>query len=348
MINVIKKLICAGSRNSSRTIETNKLLEKIELEMGGEIFESAGGYSAFASAIKQLCQDGRLNAVKNSGVNGLTPALHSKFRIARTANSANTDIYKDEILTLHPAIKKEYYLKNSNEYEKDREYLQRLNTYLQKEGTGKERCTVNERSFEIFNDEKFLDSKGKAFLKKVGLGMELFNCYRTYEAFFYIYLNRNVHGNALIIENKDTFMSLLRAMNSPGSEKHNKNNISLLIYGEGNKIVKSFEFIDELCSDHPVNTVFYYGDIDYPGIDIYQRLKEKFKQHSIVPHQELYIKLMESVHNPPDTRNDAKTDISVFLNYFDKEWSDRIEDILEDRKYIPQEGLSFAKGDFEI
>lgn len=351
MIYIIKELLTAKLNKKTKTFETNRLLESLELRMGGEAFDLAGGYGIFASLIKELCDTGKLSPVKNSGTNGMNPKLYSKYRIADTKASTNPEGYKDELLAMHPMIKKDYYLKNLLSYEADRKYILSLNKCLQTSGVKhwkQYRYTLNERSFEIFKDEKFLDKYGKVLFKKLGMDMEVLNCYRTYEAFFYIFLKPGCGGNALIIENKDTFMSLLHAMNSGNSEQFNKNNINLLIYGEGNKITKSFEFMEELSRQQPLETVFYYGDIDYPGIDIYQRLVKRFPELNILPHKALYCKLMECVDLAPRAKETSKINMDLFLKHFDAETKEKITALLKEGRFIPQEGLSFAKGDFEI
>jgi hypothetical protein len=351
MITLIKTLLTQRAKGSNKTFETNRLLESAEIKIGGESFELAGGYKAFSVAIVELCHRGTLQPIKSSGTNGMTPAIYAKYRFIEEKENIPLELYQKELMTMHPKLKKDYYLKNLNQYELDRGYILSLNNFLQMHESWNSleyRCTLNERSFEIFNDEKFLDSRGGAFLKRLGLEVEDLNCYKTYEAFFYIFLKPGTPRNVLIIENKDTFMSLARAMSSEGNEQRNKNNINLLIYGEGNKITNSFRYMRELCCENVIDTIFYYGDIDYPGLDIFQRLAKGFTDYNIVPHTGLYKGLIKSVGRIPKAKNAAVADISCFLSYFDREWSERIATILESRGYIPQEGLTFAKGEFEI
>lgn len=379
MENHLNRYIEVQEKSKIKTIETRKLLEKIELDLGSERFDLQGGYGFFVIKIERLVRDSRLEAVKNSGKNGMNPPLFNKYRIVSAAQGLGEKDYKNEVLSLHPFIKKEFYLKNMKQYEVDRELVGRLNLFLQKRKQGElsgARYTMNERSFQIFNDEKFLDRHGTGFLKKVGLNLDLLNCYRTYEAFFYLSLDGKRMGNALIIENKDTFMSIVRAWNRKQAsfireqntliqkqdslvekqdslvEKQealiNKNNIVLLIYGEGNKITKSFEFMDELRQDFQIDHFFYYGDLDYPGIDIYQRLAKAFPESVIEPHTGLYQQLIESVETPPAARNESKHVIETFLGFFEQETRIEMIRILTGRQYIPQEGLSFAEGNIEI
>lgn len=351
MIAIISELINEAAKTKFKGIEINKLLEAVELKLGGDRFELAGGYAAFASAIEKLSTIGRLSPVKSNGINYMSPPLYAKYRIIEDIASRDQKDYISEILSLHPMLKKDYYLKHIEHYEADRAYISCLNKYLQTKGIAnlkKCRPTLNERSFELFNDEKFLDKQGKTLLKRLGMDIENLNCYRTFEAFFYIFIESSSEGNILIIENKDSFMSLLRAMNPKDNSTLNRSGIKLLIYGEGNKITKSFEFMEELSREFRTDKVFYFGDIDYPGIDIYQRLRENFPKYNIIPHTILYEQLLNKVDQPPKARNTVKHDIGMFLGYFDKKIAREISTILEGNGYIPQEGLSFADGEFEI
>ena len=53
------------------------------------------------------------------------------------------------------------------------------------------------------------------------------------------------------------------------------------IFGAGKGIIRSFQDFD-LCAEpymkHPKNTIYYFGDLDYEGIGIYENLAEKFSQ----------------------------------------------------------------------
>ena len=63
--------------------------------------------------------------------------------------------------------------------------------------------------------------------------------------------------------------------------------IGTLIYGAGKGIIRSFQDFD-LCAEpymkHPKNTIYYFGDMDYEGIGIYENLAEKFRSRwKIIP-----------------------------------------------------------------
>jgi hypothetical protein len=343
------------NRNESgkKTVETARLLRETELQMGAEVFELKGGYNRFHSIIDEMQKEHKLVSVKVSGTNGRNPFLYNKYRIADVEKNSTekNNIIVNDILAFHPRLKKDYYLKNIRQFENDRDYILKISNYLSSLDVSHAldyRCTLNERSFEIFNDEKLLADKGETVLKRLGLNFEDLNCYRTYEAFFYYFIKKSDINNVLIIENKDTFLSLLKACSSDGSDRRRNRNIHLLVYGEGNKIQNSFRFMEELEQNINMGSVYYFGDLDYAGIDIFQRLKANYAKYNIAPHTGLYRQLMDYVQTPPPARNAKTTEIEEFLKYFCMEDAGRLDKLLKEGKYIPQEGINFARGEFEL
>ena len=83
--------------------------------------------------------------------------------------------------------------------------------------------------------------------------------------------------------------------------------IGTLIYGAGKGIIRSFQDFD-LCAEpymkHPKNTIYYFGDMDYEGIGIYENLAEKFRSRwkiiPFVPAYQAMLCLLYTSH-PGDT-----------------------------------------------
>ena len=125
---------------------------------------------------------------------------------------------------------------------------------------------MNERSFEIWHREKFLD--------------------------------REQGKNILILENKDPFFSMRNYLLNGHTEIFGAE-IGTLIYGAGKGIIRSFQDFD-LCAEpymkHPENTIYYFGDLDYEGIGIYENLAEKFRSRwKIIPFVPAYQAMLETV-----------------------------------------------------
>ena len=169
--------------------------------------------------------------------------------------------------TFSTMISVDYYLAHPDMYEKDRNWVLMLNQYLKKHTDALLTPeSLNERSFEIWHREKFLD--------------------------------REQGKNILILENKDPFFSMRNYLLNGHTEIFGAE-IGTLIYGAGKGIIRSFQDFD-LCAEpymkHPKNTIYYFGDLDYEGIGIYENLAEKFRSRwKIIPFVPAYQAMLETV-----------------------------------------------------
>ena len=169
--------------------------------------------------------------------------------------------------TFSTMISVDYYLAHPDMYEKDRNWVLMLNQYLKKHTDALLTPeSLNERSFEIWHREKFLD--------------------------------REQGKNILILENKDPFFSMRNYLLNGHTEIFGAE-IGTLIYGAGKGIIRSFQDFD-LCAEpymkHPENTIYYFGDMDYEGIGIYENLAEKFRSRwKIIPFVPAYQAMLETV-----------------------------------------------------
>ena len=144
------------------------------------------------------------------------------------------------------------------------EWVLLLNEYLKTKRENLHwQISQNERSFEIWNREKFLlKEEGKKVLKRCGLDVEKLNFYQTAEPLAYYSHTRKTPKNMLILENKDTFYSMRRHL-LEGKKSILGVTIGTLIYGAGKGIFKSFqdfEFCVEPYMKEKKNQIFYFGD----------------------------------------------------------------------------------------
>jgi len=184
MENVVFGIIIGQTR---KVMDIRDILDNTEKHFGSEVFELKGGYGYFVSTVQSLCQKGIIQPVKSSGGNGRNPTLYNKYRILHNVKDSRTDEMMLELQSLHPKLEKGYYYRNPDSYKKDRHYILMLSDYLLGDSSKESlkcRCTMNERSFEIFNNEKFLGDEGKVILRRLGMSLEELNCYKTVEAFF--------------------------------------------------------------------------------------------------------------------------------------------------------------------
>jgi hypothetical protein len=231
-----------------------------------------------------------------------------------------------------------YFKEKKKEYEELKLYLTRVSEFLYHPDN--EVLTVNERSLKLFKDEKFLESmNGKKLLLTIGINLEDLMCEKTYEPFFYYQYKGQVIENILIIENKDTFYSIKKLM-AEGINSWGGTSFQLLIYGEGNKITRSIDFINEL--DIPENSkIYYYGDIDREGITIKHRLHGKIDKE-IQWMNFFYIeswKLRQEIKSK-NKQNWNEEAVLSFIDIFPQQESENVHTFLKNEYFIPQETLN--------
>lgn len=302
--------------------------------------------------VKGLIEKEQLKPVKASPLNGKSPALHLAYWVMEQKKDYSA--LKEELLyKIVPEISIQYYLAHPENYEKDRKWVLCLNTYL-KENKAQLRYTksINERSFEIWSREKFLSrEQGKKILKRCQIRIEDLNVYETTEPLAYYSHTRRTPQNILIVENKDTFFSMRKCLLE---QEQNRQGtilgvpIGTLIYGAGKGIFKTFSDFD-LCVEPYMkaegNVIYYFGDLDYEGIGIYEGFAKMYcDKWEIKPFLEGYyamLKKAEDTEKLPDTKEGQNTNIQeLFFSYFPEETKKKMKEILETGRYIPQEILN--------
>lgn len=330
------------------------------------------GYGEQYEAILCLIREGRIRPVRASGINGKKPALYLEYWIVEQKETEQREALLKELqYEILPSISIDYYQKHPDSYEQDRQWVLLLNRYLKEHGDRLENpVSWNERSFDIWQREKFLKrEQGKKLLKRCGLSVESLNVYETAEPFSYFTATRRTPQNILILENQDTFYSMRRVMlkqlQEEGADLVTGNRkavqrpahilgkeIGTLIYGAGKGIWRSFqefEYSAEPYLKAEGNCFLYFGDLDYEGILIYEKLAADFQcRGEIVPFTEAYMTMLIKSRglSLPKTREGQNKRLSGrFFTYFTEEQKTEMKEILEQGFYIPQEILNYA--DFE-
>lgn len=311
-------------------------------------------YKELYKKVLTLIQHNELKPVKASGKNGKKPALYSEYWIIEEPEDNSK--YIEELSYLFvPMISTHYYLNHIQQYREDRQWLLLLNQYLKTNRNALQiPKSINERSFEIWHREKFLkEEQGKKILKRCGISLEELNLYETTEPLAYYVHTREIPQNMLILENKDTFYSMRKHLLS-GNNRILGTSIGTLIYGAGKGIFRSFQDFS-LCAEPYMrekrNVIYYFGDLDYEGIAIYESLASLFdKECKIKPFAEGYLKMIEKAKEigedqlPTMKEGQNKNIGTYFWDSFGKESADKMQRILQNGRYIPQEIL--AIGDF--
>lgn len=305
-------------------------------------------YTDEAAYIKKLIDTGTLIPIKSAGTNGKTPALPLKYWHITEDKDYTEEI--DEIkYRLSTTIDISYYLKNPDVYRQEREFVLMLSEYLDKHKDRLNTCiSRNERSYDIWKREKFLTKgQGNTILKHCGIDEEKLNFYVSAEPLAYFSGTKKTPQNMLIIENLDTFYSIRQQL-IKGKERILGVNFGTVIYGGGKRIAKAFGDF-EICAEPYMraedNRIYYFGDLDYEGIGIYESLAIRYEDNvKIIPFCAAYEAMLAKsgeLLELPDTKEGQNRNIGQkFFSYFDKAVVSNMKKILENSRYIPQEILS--------
>lgn len=304
-------------------------------------------------------EEGRLEPVKASRLNGKRPALYNRYwLIEEEENEKEKEVLEELTFQLSPLLDTSYYKKNPRHYAEDAEQIRLLSKYLIYNRNALEIPeTINERSFEIFHREKFLDrEKGRGLLARLGMDEKLLHFYETSVPMSYYSHHKETPQNFLIIENKDTFYSMRKHLIEGGRTILGLE-VGTLIYGGGKGIYRSFaDYIQQVepyfgCGE---NRVYYFGDLDYEGILIYENLVKLYlSETEILLFSAAYQRMLkkaeqigfDALPKMKEGQNN-RIDISGFLMKFSAKQQKQIRQIWNDGTYIPQEILN--QGDYGI
>lgn len=303
-------------------------------------------YDELCKLVSKLIEQERLSPVRKSGGNGKKPTLYKKYRILEKVEE-NSELLNEINYKLSPKLSIEYFKSHLDKYKEQRKYILKLNEFIiNKQSLLKKTISMNERAFQIWGREKFLQEEGgKTLVKNLGMELDELNYYDTSEPLAYYSKCKEIPQKILIIENKDTYYTMRRHLISTEG-KILEEDISTLIYGGGKKVSKALKdykiSVENYISDSN-NTILYFGDLDYEGIVIYEGLYKLFSnEYKIMPFINGYEKMIdkamaESICLQKSKEGQNKNICEVFLREFDKEYRKQIEKILEEGLYIPQE-----------
>lgn len=300
---------------------------------------NALSYEQFAQLILSFEDEGILEMVKTKGRNFRTPSLAYTYRIHKQPLKKEFhEQLKQYRLQLHPSINLDpYFGLDPAQWNEDLPYLLLIHDYIESFGLPSYEVPAPERSVELVGDEKWITEKhGKEILERVGL-WEAMKIIPVSDPLMFA-VNPAVLTNTvqkhLIVENKTTFQALADAL--PDVD------FSTLIYGSGNKIIKSIEqFNRQLLIPQAEHLFYYFGDIDRSGIFIWHRLKEKIPVRLAMPFYQACLK-KPSLAGKTNQRIDQVA-IEEFLYYFTKQERAQLQSVLDCGHYYPQEVLKTSE-----
>ncbi len=330
-------------RHLTRYLNGRKRKRVATTEMERLAVAAGSDYWTFHRCIMQLQEEGLLAPVRASGRNGRSPSLFNRYSV-RSETKDYREL-EDEILGLPFNRGVEYYLAHPAQYQEDRWMIGQIRRFLL-EGEAPQ-VTVNERSYQVFRDEKALKSgRAGAVLGRLGLTLGDLNVLHTHEPFVFFDvrgIERAENVLALIVENLDAFISLHRSLQA-GAELPGGLRPGFLIYGEGKKILQSFQFVREIAGlANRDGDYQYFGDLDYEGIGIYNDLSARYSER-IIPWVDGYRALIRLEPDPPAMITEHRPrPLKPFIGFFDPCTVEGIVSVLESGCRIPQEVLNMAR-----
>ncbi|MFP4198606.1 MAG: Wadjet anti-phage system protein JetD domain-containing protein [Halanaerobium sp.] len=281
---------------------------------GASAYQTAGGYQNFYQLLKKLEADFKIRPIKSSDFNQRQPRLKKRWTLIKDEISGWQE---KEILKLSRVLKLNYYLKRpSQQTEELKEKLFSLCNFL---GTKTERewASREERSLELFADEKFLSrAEGKKLLNNLNLSLADLKAQKYNHLFVYWTLDSTQFKNILIMENHSAFIGAKKAL-AAGIDIFSLD-IDTVIYGGGKKIISSFSFLEELLGFDAAEqeleaenfeqksnrkdllaelNIYYAGDLDPEGLAIFTALKDKYPEFKLQLLGEYYQLLLEQADN---------------------------------------------------
>lgn len=338
-------------KNKSFTFESLEVT--LTQMLGYDKFVEDDVYEQLVETLNTLINEGVIKGRVTKGRTAARGGTYKEFSIITQKEELSENDLREIRLSYHPLMQMSFYVSNAGQYKKDYIYLKQIDAFLKNRASyATEQISKNQRSYEIFLDEKFFSSDVcNKILKRISVDEQVFNYYETYEPFFYyscrVQNTEKKYHNALIVENSDTFYSIKRMIQrTKKCFAFADVEIDLLIYGEGNKINRSIEFIEEIEDAFKEVTFYYFGDMDFEGFSIPNKLMKNNPQYKILPASHLYqqsLKKIASFDELGFIKNDQRKyepSHNEFLNLLDASSKENIIAFLSEGKYIPEENLT--------
>ncbi|PUU93277.1 MAG: hypothetical protein CI947_917 [Halanaerobium sp.] len=279
----------------------------IKARLGGATaYQAAGGYQNLYQLLKKMEIEERIRAIKSSEFNQRQPRLKKRWTMLKEEVEGWSD---KDILQLSRQLDLSYFLKRPvQQTEELKQKLFSLADFL-KTKSERESASREERSLELFADEKFLSrTAGKKILSNLNLSLADLKAQQYNHLFVYWAVDPTLINNILIMENHSAFIGAKKAL-AAGIDIFARD-FDTVIYGQGKRIIRSFSFLEELLGLEAVEVktrqrqqrlealnICYAGDLDPEGLAIYVALRNKYPDFKIKLLGEYYQLLVEESDN---------------------------------------------------
>ncbi|AUM63301.1 hypothetical protein C0R09_01335 [Brevibacillus laterosporus] len=344
---LIQKLV--ERQKKSRTKIDIDELEQLFIKQFSSIadYQEAGGYKQlFYPVISEVEQEQYITPMKNNVLNNRFPPLPKTWWLQSKEHRGSWS--EIDMLQVSDLLSLQYYRQHPNSQTQiEWEHIKCVHAFLKNMDMSGE-ITKEERSYQLFGDEKFLGSvEGKAFLSRIKLSLDDLQARNLGEPFTYFVLphvTTQTANNLLILENRSTFHTCNRYFSEYTSFVGFCPDV--VIFGEGDHIVSSLSFLYDIFPRKKYR-IWYAGDIDAAGIGIYCRLRDKYPDESIRLALPLYKAMVDLSWNwvPSERQIKQKEHLQRVIMEFEEEGMVTLVDVVktcwQEEKRVPQEALNF-------
>jgi hypothetical protein len=324
-----------------QSIEDYVIKEKIKDPIR---YQTENGYRHFVQIMGELLEEDMVTPVKKSPLNGRRPSLHTEWWLLPSPiKSQWSDM---QILAVSDFLNLTKYRQHPEwQSEQEWKWIQAIHNFI-KQRNSYNWVTREERAFQLFGEEKFFSHEGSQLLQRLQLSLEDVKAKVYGEPFvFWPASNRDIKKaeTVLIVENLSFFHTCRQLMNASRSIVGIQPDI--LIYGEGKKIEKSFNFLDSITAGKELS-IYYVGDIDPEGWGIYSRLADCYPSANIQLAIPIYAALLEKQwSNKTETIQNENLKylervIEEFQQHGRSDLAEKVRHLWDDKRRVPQEALS--------
>lgn len=292
----------------------------------------------FVQQIRELERTHILQGIKSHGT--YANGLYRKYTInAHTLYAPIIEKIQSDALTLHISGSLDiswYYTKPIAYWQKDCQDIQKLDMYL-KTHVSIPPASLQQRSYDIFGDEKLLTKQGISLLNRVQVPLSSLHIIDENDPLmlaFHPIQDTSKPPCHFIVENKAPYFRLLPLLS--------QTNWTSLILGYGWKIVGNLCLLPQQCSQPQAHHIcWYFGDFDWEGLRIWHALTVQSYPITIRLAVPFYRKFL--THTPSkgkENQQPAPDVLNDFLQYFAYDEQKQFRHILQTGCYYPQETLT--------
>lgn len=306
----------------------------LDLDVLQEAF-STWDYKRFKTVVSALLEEGSLTAVRSAGTdfNGL-PRRFKRMpaRLFASVSVIQTDAIR---LALSERLNFSFYYEQPlTVWQADLPYIEKLNVWLARDI--EENVSLQQRSWDIFADEKYLLGPGAGLLKRLGVTMDdLGICDQPDPLMMAVHpasLQQPICHH-LAVENKAPYSRLVPHLAD--------SRLTSIIFGCGWKIAANLDLLPQQCGCPGArHIVWYFGDFDWEGLRIWQAAaaSKTVEVCLAVPFYENFL-----TYDAPRGKENQQREESVWAPFATAVGEDRarmFRDILDSGRYYPQEALT--------